>query len=167
MAQKAKRQKPSREAALREKHLGEFREQLAFERPQERNPQQWVAFQRAHKLVDIQEELESGQFPDGACFLHATTVGNQHFRVKKLTGIDLDTFQVTLEIYGDEDLEEGIVVLPLEQLEWWGFPARAVPTHHFQGFVGIAPMPGQGGVSVKAPRAEAGDEPTTASAPKG
>lgn len=158
--------KKKAEDELREKTLAEFREQLAFERLQERNPQQWVAFQRAHKLVDIQEELENGQFPDGACFLHATTVGNQHFRVKKLTGIDLDTFQVTIEIYGDEDLEEGIVVLPLEQLEWWGFPARAVPTHHFQGFVGIAPMPGQGGVSVKGPRAETTEPPPVATAPE-
>lgn len=145
---------------LKEKHLAEFREQLAYERLQERNPAQWVAFQRVHKLVDIQEQLEGG-FPDGACFLHATTVGNQHFRVRKITGIDLDTFQVTLEIYGDEELEEGIVVLPLEQIEWFGFPARAVPIHHFEGFIGIAPRPGQGGVSVKGPRAEASETAAT------
>jgi hypothetical protein len=144
-----------KEDALKEKHLQEFREQIAFERLQERNPAQWVAFQRVHKIVDIQEDLEGEEFPDGACFLHATTVGSQHFRVKRITGIDLDTFQVSLEIYSDDELEEGIVVLPLEQIEWFGFPARAVPIHHFQGFVGIAPMPGQGGVSVKGPRAEA------------
>lgn len=154
------------EAAHRARHFAEFREQLAFERLQERNPQQWVAFQRAHKLVDIQGELEGGEFPDGACFLHATTVGNQHFRVKKITGIDLETYQITLEIYGDEDLEEGIVVLPLEQLEWWGFPARAVPTIHFEGFLGIAPMPGQGGGSGKAPRAGVANDPPTAAAPE-
>ena len=148
--------------ALREKHLAEFREEAAFERLQERNPAQWIAFQRAHKIVDIQEDLEGGVFPDGACFLHATTVGSQHFRVRKISGIDLDSFQVTLEIYADDELEEGIVVLPLEQLEWFGFPSRAVPIHHFQGFVGIAPMPGQGGVSVKAPRGEvdSGSAPT-------
>ena len=148
---------------LKERHLAEFREQLAFERLQERNPAQWVAFQRVHKLVDIQEQLDGGVFPDGACFVHASVVGCQHFRMRKVTGIDLDTFQVTFEVYGDDDVEEGIVVLPLEQVEWFSFPARAVPPHHFQGFVGIAPMPG-GSVSVKAPRAEAADAPVAADA---
>ncbi|MEK7413825.1 MAG: hypothetical protein AAB263_10975 [Planctomycetota bacterium] len=150
---------------LKEKHLREFREELAFEHLRERNPAQWVSFQRVHKLVDIQEELEDGAFPDGACFLHATTVGNQHFRVRKITGIDLDTFQVTVEIYSDEELEAGIVVLPLEQIEWFGFPSRAVPIHHFEGFIGIAPMPGQGGLSARTPRAEAGTPPATGELP--
>ncbi len=154
----------TREDKLKEKHLTEFREQLAYERLQERNPGQWIAFQRVHKVVDIQEDLDGGTFPDGACFLHATTVGSQHFRVRKVSGIDLDTFQVSLEIYADDELEEGIVVLPLEQIEWFGFPARAVPTHHFQGFVGIAPWPGQSGVSVKAPRAEGDSAPSDAPA---
>lgn len=149
--------KTKKEEELKEKHLQEFREQLAFERLQERNPAQWVSFQRVHKLVDIQEDLKDGVFPDGACFLHASTVGSQHFRVKKVSGIDLDTFQVSVEIYGDDELEEGIVVLPLEQVEWFGFPARAVPTHHFEGFLGIAPPRGQGGTSMKGPRAESAE----------
>ncbi len=160
--------KRPRDETLKEKHLAEFREQLAFERLQERQPAQWVAFQRVHKVVDVQEGLDGGAFPDGACFLHASTVGSQHFRVRRVTGIDLDTFQVSLEIYSDDELEEGIVVLPLEQIEWFGFPARAVPIHHFQGFVGIAPMPGQGGVSVKGPRAESSaDAPSAAVTPTG
>lgn len=157
--------KTKKEDALKEKHLQEFREQLAFERLQERNPAQWIAFQRVHKLVDIQEDLEGGAFPDGACFLHASTVGSQHFRVKKITGIDLDTFQVSVEIYGEDELEEGIVVLPLEQVEWFGFPSRAVPTHHFEGFLGIS-MPRGGVATVKGPRAE-GAEPATAEAAPG
>ena len=34
-------------------------------------------------------------------------------------------------------MEAGVVVLPLETIEWFGFPARAVPTGiHFQGFTG-------------------------------
>jgi len=149
----------SKEEELKEKHLQEFREQLAFERLQERNPAQWVSFQRIHKLVDIQDDLEGGAFPDGACFLHASTVGSQHFRVKKVTGIDLDSFQVSVEIYGDDELEEGMVVLPLEQVEWFGFPSRAVPIHHFQGFVGIAPPRGQNHPSVKGPHAESAAAP--------
>jgi hypothetical protein len=148
----------SRDEKLKEQHLAEFRESLAFERLQERNPTQWVNFQRIHKLVDIQEQLEGGLFPDGACFLHANTVGQQHFRVKRITGIDLDTFQVSVEIYGDDELEAGIVVLPLEVVEWFGFPARAVPTVHFEGFIGMGQARSGAGV-VKAPRAESDNAP--------
>lgn len=137
---------------LKEKHLAEFREQLAFERLQERHPEQWTAFQRVQRVAGIQEQMEGGVFPDGACFLHATTVGSQHFRLRKVTGIDLDTFQVSLEIYADDELEEGVVVLPLERIEWFGFPSRAVPIHHFQGFVGVSG--GQSGSAGMAPRAE-------------
>jgi hypothetical protein len=156
--------KPSKEQQLKEKHLAEFREQLAIERLQERNPAQWVAFQRVHKLADIQEKLDGGVFPDGACFLHATTIGSQHFRVRRVTGIDLDSFQVSIEIYSDDELEEGIVVLPLEQVEWFGFPSRAVPIHHFQGFIGVT-GPG-GGVTVRGPSADGGAG-ATAQAPPG
>jgi hypothetical protein len=117
-----------------------------------------VNFQRVHKLVDIQEQLEGGVFPDGACFVHANAVGHQHFRLKRITGIDLDSFQVSLEIYGDDDLEEGIVVLPLEVVEWFGFPARAVPTTHFEGFVGLGNA--RGGAVVRPPRAEGSTKET-------
>jgi hypothetical protein len=68
--------------------------------------------------------------------LHANTVTSHDFCVKKITGVDLDTCQVTIEIYGDEELEGGIVVLPLETVEWFGFPAKAVPIGvHFEGFI--------------------------------
>src|SRR3954469_25818985 len=102
------------EDSAKEKHLEEFKRQLALERFQEERPQLWLQSQRVGKLVDIQRQLEKENFPEGSCFLHGNLVGSQSFCVKKITGIDLDTCQVTLEIYGDEDLEGGIVVLPLE-----------------------------------------------------
>ena len=64
----------------------------------------------------------------------------QTFALKRITGIDLDTCQVTLEIFGDEELEAGVVVLPLETIEWFGFPSKAVPIGiHFEGFTTTSP----------------------------
>jgi hypothetical protein len=126
----------------KEKHLEEFKRQLALERFQEERPQLWLQSQRVGKLVDIQAQLDHETFPEGSCFLHANLVGTQNFCVKKITGIDLDTCQVTLEIWGDEDVEGGIVVLPLETIEWFGFPAKAVSMGvHFQGFTGAKSEP--------------------------
>ncbi len=122
----------------REKLLAEFKRELALERFQEERPQLWLQSQRVGKLIEIQNQLEQETFPEGSCFLHGNLVGSQSFCVKRITGIDLDTCQVTLEIYGDEDLEGGIVVLPLETIEWFGFPAKAVSMGvHFQGFTGL------------------------------
>jgi hypothetical protein len=126
------------EKKKREKYLAEFKQELALERFQEERPQLWLQSQRVGKLIDIQNQLEKEIFPEGSCFLHANLVGSQSFCVKRITGIDLDTCQVTLEIYGDDDLDGGIVVLPLETVEWFGFPAKAVSMGvHFQGFTGM------------------------------
>ncbi len=122
----------------REKLLAEFKRDLALERFQEERPQLWLQSQRVGKLIEIQNQLDNETFPEGSCFLHGNLVGSQSFCVKRITGIDLDTCQVTLEIYGDEDLEGGIVVLPLETIEWFGFPAKAVSMGvHFQGFTSL------------------------------
>lgn len=123
--------------ADRDAVLSEFRQQLALERFQEEKPQLWLQSQRIGKLVDIQGELPGEEFPDGSCFLYASTVGQQAFPVKRVTGIDLDTCQVTLEVWGDEQTEVAMTVLPLESLEWYSFPAKAIPVAvHFQGFTG-------------------------------
>lgn len=120
---------------VRERHLAEFKRQMELERFQSERPQLWLQSQRVGKLVEIQNQLDQEVFPQGSCFLHANLVGSQSFCVKKITGIDLDTCQVTLEIYGDEEVEGGIVVLPLETIEWFAFPAKAVSMGvHFQGF---------------------------------
>lgn len=122
---------------VRDEVIGEVKRQMALDRFQEERPQLWLQSQRVTKLVEVQNQLEDETFLEGSCFLHANTVGFATFCVKKVIGIDLDVCQVTIEIYGDEHLEAGVVVLPLETIEWFGFPARAVPTGiHFQGFTG-------------------------------
>lgn len=122
---------------VRDEVISDVKRQLALDRFQEERPQLWLQSQRVTKLVEVQNQLEDETFLEGSCFLHANTVAFSTFCVKKVIGIDLDVCQVTVEIYGDEHLEGGVVVLPLETIEWFGFPARAVPTGiHFQGFTG-------------------------------
>ena len=135
------RRRPSRES-MREQIAAELRRDAAIEQFRHEKPQQWVQFQRLNKLNEIQERLDEGAFPEGSCFLHANLVGTQRFCVKRLTGVDLDTCQATIEIWGDDDAEGGSVVLPLETIEWFAFPARALPVEvHFQGFVGPSAKP--------------------------
>ncbi len=130
---RAKSRTPTRSSTTKARE--EVMRELALERFQEEKPQMWLQSQRIGKLVDIQNQLDGDQFPEGSCFLHTTTGGTNAFCVRRITGIDLDTCQVTLEIHGDEELEGGIVVLPLESIEWFGFPSKAVPIGiHFQGF---------------------------------
>lgn len=127
---------------IRNKVLSEFQKELALQKFQEERPQLWLQSQRVSKLVEVQSQLADEQFPEGSCFLHANTVSFSSFCVKKVIGIDLDTCQVTIEIYGDDNLELGVVVLPLETIEWFGFPANAVPTGiHFEGFIGGVTKP--------------------------
>lgn len=119
----------------RQKLLGEIHREMAIERFKSEKPQMWLQSQRIAKLVETQEQLESESFPEGTCFLHTTTSGTNTFAVKRISGIDLDTCQVTVDIFGDEELELGVVVLPLESIEWFGFPSKAVPIGiHFEGF---------------------------------
>lgn len=71
-----------------------------------------------------------------------------------MIGVDLDTCQATIEIYGDEHLEAGVVMIPLEVIEWFGFPATAVSTGiRFEGFEGSM---------LKAPDAVAAPAPAAA-----
>jgi hypothetical protein len=124
----------------RQRIVEELHREMALERFQSEKPQMWLQSQRVAKLVDIQERLPEESFPEGTCFLHGNTVGMHTFAVKRISGIDLDTCQVTIEIYGDEELEKGVVVLPLESIEWFGFPSKAVPIGvHFEGFTKTHP----------------------------
>jgi hypothetical protein len=105
-----------------------------------RMPQVWVQIQRMSKIVELQRRNEGQQFAQGSCFLHAHTATVSHFCVKRVLEIDLSTLTVTLEIHSDADLAEGIVVLPLEQVGWFGFPASAVPTDtHLRAFQELMP----------------------------
>ena len=62
------------EDGAKEKHLEEFKRQLALERFQEERPQLWLQSQRVGKLVDIQAQLDNEIFPEGSCFLHGNLV---------------------------------------------------------------------------------------------
>ena len=132
--------RPKNQHRTRQKVLAELQREMAIERFQSEKPQMWLQSQRVAKLVEIQEQLDDETFPEGSCFLHSSTVGTTAFAVKRITGIDLDTCQVTIEIFGDEDLEQGVVVLPLESIEWFGFPSKATPIGvHFEGFTKTHP----------------------------
>lgn len=131
--------KKTREARLKERHLAEFQHDLALERFREERPNLWLQFTRVKRLLAIQAQLPDETFPPGCCFLHGSFTGIHSFCIRRVTDVDLDTCQITVEVHGDEDLEEGHVLLPLESIEWFGFPARAVPTGlHIVGFA-VAP----------------------------
>lgn len=117
-----------------------------------RGAQMWVQAVRLGKLLAIQQGTPAKEFPPGCCFLHANVPTVTSFCVRRVVEIDLDACSATIEIHGDEDLEAGFVVLPLETMGWVGFPASAVSVGvHFQGFAApsepAAPTP----VTVPAP----------------
>jgi hypothetical protein len=100
----------------------------------EERPQYWLNYLRLSRLVGIQGTLDGEVFPEGSCFLHANVSGSTSFCLKRIIGTDLGTCQVTAEIYGDDN-EEGVVILPLDTIEWFSFPTKAVPLGiHFEGF---------------------------------
>ena len=102
---------------------------------QRRNPQLWVQAQRVGKLIAIQQGTDGREFPIGCCFLHAALPSVNSFCVRGVVEVDLAACTVTLAIHGDEELEAGHVVLPLESVGWLGFPEKAVAVGvRFQGF---------------------------------
>ena len=128
--------KPRDLSALRgAEALAEYREGQAMERFRKEQPQFWLQAQRLGRVLEIQQQIDGNAFPPGCCFIHANLVSNSHFCVKQIREVNLETCQVTLEIHADDNLEEGIVIIPLETVEWFGFPAKAVPVGvHFRGF---------------------------------
>jgi hypothetical protein len=122
----------------REDAVSDFKRELTLERFREANPQLWLQSQRIGRVLEIQSSMPNQCFPEGSCFLHANLVTVSSFCVKRIQEVNLDTCQVTVEIHGDEDLEAGIIIIPLENVEWFGFPSTAVPIEiHFQGFTGL------------------------------
>ena len=124
---------------VREQILDEFREQAALEQFQKERPDLWLQVQRVGKLMEYQGNLEDQCYREGACFLHTGTPNYSCFSIRQVMEIDLDTCMVTLEIYSDHELDEGVIMLPLEAIAWFGFPANATPVDFtFQGFTGLA-----------------------------
>jgi hypothetical protein len=133
-----RRAKPGRRTAAPAKPRKPSRREQALERFRQANPQLWLQSQRVGRIIEIQQEIDGKAFPEGSCFVHANSVAASSFCLKRIQEVNLDTCQVTLEIYGDDNLESGIVVLPLESIEWFGFPSKAVPVEiHFRGFTGL------------------------------
>jgi hypothetical protein len=115
---------------------------LAFHRAlrtsgwQKRNLQMWAQAQRLGKLIAIQQGTEGREFPPGCCFLHAALPSVTSFCIRRVVEVDLDACTATIEIHGDDELEAGHVVLPLEAVGWFGFPAKAVAVGvRFRGFI--------------------------------
>ena len=121
---------------LREQIIGEFLEESAFEEFQQTRPDLWMQVNRLHKILELQEDAEKGNFPSGSCFIHANTPDYQTFCVKRILEIDLESCLVVVEIHGDDELLDGVVMLPLETLSWYGFPSETVKMEsHIRGFL--------------------------------
>lgn len=113
--------------ALRERIVAELREEEALARFQQERPDMWLQANRLAGLLDMQARLDEHHFPPGSCFVHAALPDASCFALRRLLEIDLETCQVTLEIHGDDVLAEGTVIIPLEQIAWFGFPRDALP----------------------------------------
>lgn len=90
---------------------------------------------RIGKLLAIQQNIPNQEFPPGVCFLHVNVPSTNSFCVRSLVEIDLEACTVLIAIHGDQELESGHVILPLEGLGWIGFPDKQVPVGiPFAGF---------------------------------
>ncbi|MFW5830417.1 MAG: hypothetical protein ACOCXA_09175, partial [Planctomycetota bacterium] len=103
---------------IREQILSEIQEQEALEEFRQNRPEMWLQVMRVGRMLELQEDLDDEIWPEGSCFLHANTVGFQSFCVRRVLDVDLETCTVALSIYGDEDLEDGTVLIPLEAISW-------------------------------------------------
>lgn len=130
--------KPDPES-IREQILSEIQEQEALEEFRQTRPDMWLQVMRLGHLLELQEEFKQEIWPEGSCFLYASVPENQSFCVRRVLDVDLETCTVALNIYADEDLEEGTVLLPLESIAWFGFPKNAVRVgrKRLRGFTAI------------------------------
>lgn len=143
----------------RERELRDFKRELSLDRFREANPQLWLQAQRVGKLLEVQAEMPDHAFPEGSCFLHANLVTVSSFCIKRIQEVNLESCQVTVEIHGDEDLEAGVVIIPLETIEWFGFPSTAVPIEiRFRGFTGLE---GEATVKVQEKKPKLVEKPRT------
>ncbi len=90
---------------------------------------------RLGKLLAIQQNIPNQEFPPGVCFLHVNLPSTNSICVRSLVEVDLEACTVLIAIHGDQELESGHVILPLEGLGWIGFPDKQVPVGiPFAGF---------------------------------
>ena len=142
--------------------INDFLEEAAFEEFQQSRPDLWMQVKRLNKILALQDETDDQQFESGTCFLHANTPDYQGFCVKRIVEIDLESCMVVVEIYGEDELRPGVVMLPLEVISWFGFPSEKVAMDvRFRGFT----FGQKGPQGVKAPgalgvKAEADNQPS-------
>lgn len=120
---------------VREAIISEFLEEAALEDFKQARPDLWMQVKRLNKVLELQDETEDQRFESGTCFIHTNTPDYQGFCVKRLIEIDLESCMVVFEIYGEDELRPGVVMLPLETIAWFGFPTEKVAMDvHFRGF---------------------------------
>ena len=120
---------------VREAIIGEFLEEAAFEDFKQARPDLWMQVKRLNRVLELQDDTEEQCFQSGICFIHTNTPDYQGFCVKRIIEIDLESCMVVVEIHGEEELRPGVVMLPLETVSWFGFPAEKVAMDmSFRGF---------------------------------
>lgn len=120
---------------VREAIINDFLEEAAFEEFKQARPDLWMQVKRLNKVLDLQDDSEDQCFQSGTCFIHTNTPDYQGFCVKRVIEIDLESCMVVIEIYGEDELRPGVVMLPLETIAWFGFPTEKVAMDvHFRGF---------------------------------
>ena len=121
--------------AVREQLLDELRREQAPEEFQATRPDAWMQVERVRRIIDYQEEMDDECFPKGSCFVHVNLPDVSSLSLKRVMDICLQSCLVSMDIYEDESLEAGMVLVPLEGISWFGFPEK----HHnskfaFRGF---------------------------------
>ena len=109
---------------VREQVLDELRREQALEEFQATRPDAWMQVERVRRIIDYQEEMDDESFPKGSCFVHVNLPDVTSLSLKRVMDICLQSCLVSLEIYEDDSLEAGMVLVPLEGISWFGFPEK-------------------------------------------
>lgn len=132
---------PSDPEQIKADLLAQMREQRAVKRFQRMRPDLWLAIQRVARVLGLQRQVAGEEFPPGSCFVHTSMPDQQVFCLKRVLEISVDTATATFEIHEDNELTEGIVIVPVETVTWVGFPAHSVPlTFELRGLTGPEPV---------------------------
>jgi hypothetical protein len=120
---------------VRERVLDELRREQALEEFKESRPDFWMQVERLKRIIDHQERQPDNCFAKGACFVHVNLPDVSSLTLRRIDDIDLQSCLASIEIYEDDDLAAGTVLVPLEGISWFGFPEHHVANSFaFQGF---------------------------------
>lgn len=115
---------PEDQQALKERYYQEFLHPLSLENRvrflQDQMPHVWSRIVLLEFLQRLQQE-RGGHFEESVAFIHASTAqGGVAFNVKTVGQIDYFGHVIYIETYQHEDVEPGVVVLPLDTILWVG-----------------------------------------------